>query len=394
MKNPVTLTIATPCTEQWEHMTPTNRGRHCAVCSKTVTDYSSMSDADLYRMAGEIKAGNICGRFTTAQLNKVLLPPPRPKGVIHTAFTRMAAAALLLQGAAVTAWGQSATAHQATHAGQGQRSRQADDITIRGRVMDHITGEPLSSIMVRAAQPGTSTLSDNEGHFSINLPATAQHTTITLTAAHPGSSDAALCTFFEPLQLSVTTQEQPVTIYRYPLNYEWGVSVFSSSDTGRDAHHTVIKRHTTPVMGQVSVGEYQRVKQNRKNASGQQMACYNTPVSSFSDREMAQLVHHPSIYGSGFHKARPSVYLNRYAEAAMQYPDSALANDISGIVLVQFIVDETGKVQEVKALEGPGKGCEEEAVRAINAMPLWRPATFNGKAVKSAHILPIFFTPL
>jgi protein TonB len=50
-------------------------------------------------------------------------------------------------------------------------------------------------------------------------------------------------------------------------------------------------------------------------------------------------------------------------------------------VRVQFIVDKDGNISEVKALNDPGYGTAEEAVRVIKKGPKWKPALQNGRNV-------------
>lgn len=52
------------------------------------------------------------------------------------------------------------------------------------------------------------------------------------------------------------------------------------------------------------------------------------------------------------------------------------------MVKVNFDIDQEGKVINVKALNDPGYGTAEEAVRIIESSPRWKPATQNGSAVK------------
>lgn len=51
-------------------------------------------------------------------------------------------------------------------------------------------------------------------------------------------------------------------------------------------------------------------------------------------------------------------------------------------VTVSFLVDEIGNVSDVIALNDPGYGTAEEAVRVMKKMPRWIPAIRDGKNVK------------
>ena len=48
---------------------------------------------------------------------------------------------------------------------------------------------------------------------------------------------------------------------------------------------------------------------------------------------------------------------------------------------MQFIVDRDGNISDVKALNDPGFGTAEEAVRVIKKGPKWKPALQNGRNV-------------
>ena len=50
-------------------------------------------------------------------------------------------------------------------------------------------------------------------------------------------------------------------------------------------------------------------------------------------------------------------------------------------VTMEFLVDENGDISEVKALNNPGYGMAQEAVRVFGKSPRWQPATFKGKQV-------------
>lgn len=50
------------------------------------------------------------------------------------------------------------------------------------------------------------------------------------------------------------------------------------------------------------------------------------------------------------------------------YPDSALANNIEGTVVIQFVVTKTGEIAQPKILKDIGYGCGEEALRILDLM--------------------------
>src|SRR5688500_6683523 len=66
-----------------------------------------------------------------------------------------------------------------------------------------------------------------------------------------------------------------------------------------------------------------------------------------------------------------------YLRDEMHYPVYARENGIEGRVVVQFIVSKEGIIQNVKVLKGIGGGCDQEALRVVKSMPVWRPGMHN-----------------
>lgn len=75
----------------------------------------------------------------------------------------------------------------------------------------------------------------------------------------------------------------------------------------------------------------------------------------------------------------------------IQYPAVAAEEGVQGKVIVQFIVSKTGGIEDVKAIRGPHKALEQEAVRVVKSMPAWNPGRNNGQAVKVTYVLPVTF---
>tara|TARA_R110000868_G_scaffold79850_4_gene227033 strand:+ start:15448 stop:16170 length:723 start_codon:yes stop_codon:yes gene_type:complete len=72
------------------------------------------------------------------------------------------------------------------------------------------------------------------------------------------------------------------------------------------------------------------------------------------------------------------------------YPDVAVELGIEGKVYVQFIIDNTGYITNIRT-RGPDKLLEKEANRIIAALPQMSPGRQRGRAVKVPYTIPITF---
>jgi hypothetical protein len=71
------LTIPKPCFENWEQMLPNQLGRHCNTCATTVIDFSVMTDEEVQNYFVTHNNQPVCGRFKTAQLNRIRIDLPQ-----------------------------------------------------------------------------------------------------------------------------------------------------------------------------------------------------------------------------------------------------------------------------------------------------------------------------
>lgn len=58
---------------------------------------------------------------------------------------------------------------------------------------------------------------------------------------------------------------------------------------------------------------------------------------------------------------------------------------------MSFIVEPDGYLTDINVLVGLGYGCDEEAIRAISAMPLWKSGSQSGKVLRIKYNLPVLF---
>ena len=87
----------------------------------------------------------------------------------------------------------------------------------------------------------------------------------------------------------------------------------------------------------------------------------------------------------------PRTFMEKWVYQYLKYPSYAVENGIHGRVLVDFIIDETGKVTDVRVSRGVHTSLDDEAVRVISASPKWRPARHQGKKVRVALTVAVEF---
>lgn len=83
--------------------------------------------------------------------------------------------------------------------------------------------------------------------------------------------------------------------------------------------------------------------------------------------------------------------LMAFIKKNLRYPQRAIDAELQGKVFVRFVVNAQGGIESAAIIRGIGGGCNEEALRVVNAMPQWKPGKQNGQAVKVYYTLPISF---
>lgn len=83
--------------------------------------------------------------------------------------------------------------------------------------------------------------------------------------------------------------------------------------------------------------------------------------------------------------------LMSWISSNLQYPERAQENAIQGSVIVQFVVNTDGTIEQVSILRGVDNELDNEAVRIVKGMPSWEPGKNFGMIVRSRYRLPISF---
>jgi len=166
MKN-LKITIPEPCHEDWNKMSNTAKGKFCNSCVKEVFDFTSFSDEQLIKQFE--KQGNMCGKFTTNQLDRSLvLQRKKQHNYLSYAFSGIFSL-FLLNATPVRAQGKPKTIQTDKKfvSIQLQNTLAKDSITASGTIFDE-TNLPLpgATIVIKGTTTGTS--ADFDGKFSIN----------------------------------------------------------------------------------------------------------------------------------------------------------------------------------------------------------------------------------
>ncbi|MEZ5069941.1 MAG: TonB family protein [Bacteroidales bacterium] len=92
-----------------------------------------------------------------------------------------------------------------------------------------------------------------------------------------------------------------------------------------------------------------------------------------------------------FNGGDPRVEFFRYIQEHMIYPREAIENHIHGRVILQFVVNQHGRVERAVVLKGVHPVLDEEALRVVNSSPEWVPGFQNGKHVNVIYSFPVIF---
>jgi len=81
-----------------------------------------------------------------------------------------------------------------------------------------------------------------------------------------------------------------------------------------------------------------------------------------------------------------------YIAANISYPDSAATGGVTGRVIIRFVINTQGLVEDVTVLRGVHPLLDAEAIRVVKGLPPFNPGYQGGKPVPVYYMVPITFT--
>ncbi|MBK9290202.1 MAG: energy transducer TonB [Bacteroidetes bacterium] len=82
--------------------------------------------------------------------------------------------------------------------------------------------------------------------------------------------------------------------------------------------------------------------------------------------------------------------LSSYITHLMKYPEMAVRHNISGTVVLAFVVETNGLASNIRVKESVGGGCDQEAIRILEQIA-WKAGRRAGESVRSHAELEIVF---
>jgi hypothetical protein len=176
--HPFTLSVATPCQENWSDFAPTTQGGFCQACQTDVIDFTAMSDEEIIRFFQE-KPSQTCGRFNRNQLRLYTEPAvAASRTPVRRRFLHAGLVSILTLWASRESHAQMAektsigtiplhtfvASQNTTEAGSEKYPSDGPARTIRGVVRD-AEHQPLPGVSVYLKGTTTGTSTDANGRF-------------------------------------------------------------------------------------------------------------------------------------------------------------------------------------------------------------------------------------
>ncbi|WP_304131400.1 carboxypeptidase-like regulatory domain-containing protein [Mesonia mobilis] len=176
------LNIPKPCHEDWQQMSPTQKGKFCASCQKEVIDFTILSATEIARKTKNAK--QLCGRFTSTQLEQEYIAASQNSlsrlGIALGLGSIIAVAQPGLAQEEKTVKVKVDTENDLQYKESTQAAIQQDSITISGTVIDE-EGLPLPGVNVVQLNSSHGTQTDFDGNFSIIIPLIEDDTQLEFT---------------------------------------------------------------------------------------------------------------------------------------------------------------------------------------------------------------------
>lgn len=173
MKKAITIRIPEPCHEDWQKMTPTEKGKFCKVCTKEVVDFTAKTDEDLVKILS--KGSATCGRFKKTQLNREVKLERKSRVSLAPYAASLLLPLSLLNTSEINSSSIDASEKPNSSLGIGKFNNPNRAIVTTSGVIKDENGEPIANVEITFAELQKTAISDSEGNYTIT---TLDHETL------------------------------------------------------------------------------------------------------------------------------------------------------------------------------------------------------------------------
>jgi TonB family protein len=151
------------------------------------------------------------------------------------------------------------------------------------------------------------------------------------------------------------------------------ICIFSSKSIAQDVPKTIPQQKSGNV-------ESNSTKKEVKTVTAAKSANTNEPVP------FALVETKPK-----FQNGDPQITFKNWVSSQIKYPEAAVKAGVQGHIILQFTVDKTGNVKNVKVMKSVHPDLDAEAVRVIESSPAWTPGKSKNKPVDVSFNFPVNF---
>ena len=167
------LHIPTPCHEDWQKMTPSEKGRFCQSCQTEVQDFTRLSDREILARVLQNSGKSLCGHFRKDQLGRKLHTPRKPIAWPKWFFGGMAALFASQPLSAQTKNENAAPVVQMRPVADRLQVKQNETVRYMGQVLDQKSGVPIIDVKIEIRVSDSITYSattNPRGNFTLTFP--------------------------------------------------------------------------------------------------------------------------------------------------------------------------------------------------------------------------------
>lgn len=262
--------------------------------------------------------------------------------------------------------------------------------TIKGKVIFADTGKPATgaSVVVRGGTLGC--VVDMDGTFMLNVDSDPDlvisfvgYGSLIVKASQVGN---------KPLELEVKTYDMDLESVSMEEPGEISGSLWFKASDGSGADPVfVLDGKVVKEIEDLDPGSIESVNVI-KDPDDPMMKKYNAKdgvvmITTKKAEEVFYVVEEMPTFNGG----DPAPEFRQFIAKNLKYPPSAAQKGISGRVIVQFAVAESGQVVDAVVVRGVDPALDQEAIRVVMSSPSWTPGRQKGKPVKVLFTFPVNF---